>query len=124
MAQQLVGPSRNGDRDALRASQIGARVKGAHQIEKLTGWTPAEHVQNPDLFDGAILTADRACVAAARHAGGSAARIWDSFMVCAETMLASMNHMYDVKEIGAGESYEMLHYAAHGQAKAGSGLGQ
>ena len=100
------------------------KAPGAHQIEKLTGWTPAEHLQNPDLFDGPILTADRACVAIARHAGGSAARIWDSFMVCAETILASMNHMDDVKVIGAGESYEMLHYAAHGQAKAGSGLGQ
>ena len=100
------------------------KAPGARQIEKLTGWTPAELVQNPDLFDGAILTADRACVAAARHAGGSAARIWDSFMVCAETMLASMNYMDDVKAIGAGESYEVLHYAVHGQGKAGSGLGQ
>ncbi|MCP9909022.1 hypothetical protein KBZ15_03700 [Cyanobium sp. BA20m-p-22] len=100
------------------------KAPGARQIEKLTGWTPAEHVQNPDLFDGAILAADRACVATARHAGGSAARIWNSLMVCAETMLASMSHMDDVKVIVAGESYEMLHYAAHGQGKAGSGLVQ
>ena len=82
-----------------------------------------------------------------------AARIWDSLKVCAETMLASMSHMDGVEaiarmggssikiqfgwsavirlgllrdccRIGAGESYEMLHYAAHGQGKAGSGLGQ
>ncbi|MFT7658726.1 MAG: PAS domain S-box-containing protein, partial [Cyanobium sp.] len=43
----------------------------SHQIEELTGWSPAEHLQNSDLFDGAILAADRAVVAAARHAGGS-----------------------------------------------------
>lgn len=43
----------------------------SHQIEKLTGWSPADHLQNSDLFDGAILNADRAVVAAARHAGGS-----------------------------------------------------
>ena len=41
------------------------------QVENLTGWSPAEHLQNPDLLDGAILAADRDVVTAARHAGGA-----------------------------------------------------
>lgn len=43
----------------------------SRQVEMLTGWTPAELVQNSDLFDAAILAEDRPAVAAARQASES-----------------------------------------------------
>jgi two-component system, chemotaxis family, CheB/CheR fusion protein len=54
-----------------RDHTMGRLLYMSRRIEKLTGWSPSQLVENPELFDTAIHPADRPGVAAARHAKGS-----------------------------------------------------